>query len=258
MGAEGSTFHSKGECGESNFISGAGGPGRKGPCPKGKGNYFALWTVDGCLFSGQRDPRLGKMRARSLKRRCPVFAPWGAGPKDSISASAQGLASSDPAPGPYLQASAPMCGLQSAQLRLERSASCAPAAAGLCLASPSDSPGSWAPPSRAEGALPMAALPSGLPPVLRRRPNPQPALRPRRAGGKRGLSPRTLVASGLHGPGARLRSRSRLGKDGQRRPRLQSVVRSTRARAGHGGLGDGRGPVHMLGGAGWGAQPSGE
>lgn len=130
-----------------------------GPCPKGKGNYFALWTVDGCLFSGQRDPRLGKMRARSLKRRCPVFAPWGAGPKDSISASAQGLASSDPAPGPYLQASAPMCGLQSARLRLERSASCAPAAAGLCLASPSDSPGSWAPPSRAgQSALRVPAL----------------------------------------------------------------------------------------------------
>ena len=149
MGAEGSTFNSKGECGESNLISRAGGPGRKGPYPKGKGNYFALWTVDGSVFSGQRDPRLGKMRARSLKRRCPVFAPWGAGPKDSISAGAQGLASRDPAPGPYLQASAPMCRLRSAGLRLQRSAPCAPAAPGLCPASPSDSPGSWAPPSRA-------------------------------------------------------------------------------------------------------------
>ena len=104
-----------------------------------------------------------------------------------------------------------------------------------------------APPSRAEGALPMAALPSGLPPVLRRRPNPQPALRPRRAGGKRGLSPRTLVASGLHGPGARLRPRSRLGKDGQRRPRLQSVVRSTRTRGSWGPGGWPRPSAHAWG-----------
>ncbi|CAN0485696.1 unnamed protein product [Rangifer tarandus platyrhynchus] len=99
------------------------------------------------------------MRARSLKRRCPVFAPWRAGPKDSISPRAQGLASRDQAPGPYLQASAPTCGLRSAGLRLERSAPCAPAAPGLCPASPSDSPGSWTPPSHAsQSALRVPAL----------------------------------------------------------------------------------------------------
>lgn len=111
-----------------------------------------------------------------------------------------------------------------------------------------------APRSRAGGALPIggsAKRPAPGPPAAAQSPPCSPTPK---AGEKRGLSPWILVASGLHGPGAQLGSRSWLGKDGKRRPPFQSVVQCTRAYAGQEGLEDGPSPVQALGGCGVGSE----
>lgn len=96
------------------------------------------------------------MRA-PFQRDAPFFCSLGAWPKDSISAPRGGARPTRPRAWPLPPG--PGSGLRTPIPQLAVSEPCAPAAPALCPASPSDSRGSLAPPSRAgQSALPAPAL----------------------------------------------------------------------------------------------------
>lgn len=115
-----------------------------------------------------------------------MFAPWGQGRRTLSWLPAEGPAPRDAGPRTYLQAPAPRCADSDLPgQRLEGSAPCVLVAPGVCPASPSDSLGSQAPPSRAgQSALPAPALAHAAANKRARHGPPPPAGGGRRGGGR--------------------------------------------------------------------------
>lgn len=126
---------------------------------------------------GEGDPGLRRRRAAFPGEDARCLLPGGR---------AEAPAPRPPAPRTYLQAPARRCaGSDLLGPRLEGSAPCALVAPGVCPASPSDSRGAQAPPSRAgQSALPAAALAHAAANKRARHGPPPPAGGGRRGGGR--------------------------------------------------------------------------